>query len=118
MVRKHRKKIKKGFLCSTQRYHTSLYKTISQVLVTLRKIVPTLPLPSENRLMREIVRENLTKRQKCYIIMYYTKGMTMQEIADAEGVSKSTVSRTIGLARKRISCGMKPAMLKSALKGR
>ncbi|WP_410081625.1 hypothetical protein [Ruminococcus sp.] len=42
----------------------------------------------------------------------------MQEIADAEGVSKSTVSRTIGLARKRISCGMKPAMLKSALKGR
>ncbi|WP_418851024.1 LacI family DNA-binding transcriptional regulator [Ruminococcus sp.] len=44
--------------------------------------------------------------------------MTMQEIADAEGVSKSTVSRTIGLARKRISCGMKPAMLKSALKGR
>ena len=72
----------------------------------------------ENRLMREIVRENLTKRQKCYIIMYYTKGMTMQEIADAEGVSKSTVSRTIGLARKRISCGMKPAMLKSALKGR
>ena len=61
----------------------------------------------ENRLMREIVRENLTKRQKCYIIMYYT-----------EGVSKSTVSRTIGLARKRISCGMKPAMLKSALKGR
>lgn len=72
----------------------------------------------ESRLMREIVRENLTKRQKCYIIMYYTKGMTMQEIADAEGVSKSTVSRTIGLARKRISCGMKPAMLKSALKGR
>lgn len=75
-------------------------------------------LAIENRLMREIVRENLTKRQKCYIIMYYTKGMTMQEIADAEGVSKSTVSRTIGLARKRISCGMKPAMLKSALKGR
>ena len=72
----------------------------------------------ENRLMREIVRENLTKRQKCYIIMYYTKGMTMQEIADAEGVSKSTVSRTIGLARKHISCGMKPAMLKSALRGR
>ena len=102
MVRKHRKKIKKGFLCSTQRYHTSLYKTSA----------------IENRLMREIVRENLTKRQKCYIIMYYTKGMTMQEIADAEGVSKSTVSRTIGLAKKRISCGMKPAMLKSALKGR
>ena len=76
----------------------------------------------ENRLMREIVRENLTKRQKCYIIMYYTKGMTMQEIADAEGVSKSTVSATSTAARhpsrKRISCGMKPAMLKSALKGR
>ena len=40
----------------------------------------------ENRLMREIVRENLTKRQKCYIIMYYTKGMTMQEIADRLGL--------------------------------
>ena len=113
MVRKHRKKIKKGFLCSTQRYHTSLYKTRDT-----EKDSPDPASAIENRLMREIVRENLTKRQKCYIIMYYTKGMTMQEIADAEGVSKSTVSRTIGLARKRISCGMKPAMLKSALKGR
>ena len=97
--------------------HTKVsYELIQNYISSPRDTAPASAI--ENRLMREIVRENLTKRQKCYIIMYYTKGMTMQEIADAEGVSKSTVSRTIGLARKRISCGMKPAMLKSALKGR
>ena len=99
--------------------HTKVsYELIQNYIPSSRDTEKDSPDPAsaiENRLMREIVRENLTKRQKCYIIMYYTKGMTMQEIADAEGVSKS---RTIGLARKRISCGMKPAMLKSALKGR
>ena len=98
--------------------HTKVsYELIQNYISSSRDTEKDSPDPAsaiENRLMREIVRENLTKRQKCYIIMYYTKGMTMQEIADAEGVSKST----IGLARKRISCGMKPAMLKSALKGR
>ena len=98
--------------------HTKVsYELIQNYIPSSRDTEKDSPDPAsaiENRLMREIVRENLTKRQKCYIIMYYT----MQEIADAEGVSKSTVSRTIGLARKRISCGMKPAMLKSALKGR
>lgn len=102
--------------------HTKVsYELIQNYIPSPRDTEKDSPDPAsaiENRLMREIVRENLTKRQKCYIIMYYTKGMTMQEIADAEGVSKSTVSRTIGLARKCISCGMKPAMLKSALKGR
>ena len=97
--------------------HTKVsYELIQNYIPSSRDTEKDSPDPAsaiENRLMREIVRENLTKRQKCY-----TKGMTMQEIADAEGVSKSTVSRTIGLARKRISCGMKPAMLKSALKGR
>lgn len=70
----------------------------------------------ENGLMRDIVNENLTKRQKCYIIKYYNKGMTMQQIAESEGVSRSTVSRTLGLARKKISCGLKPAILRSVLK--
>ena len=89
--------------------HTKVsYELIQNYISSSRDTEKDSPDPAsaiENRLMREIVRENLTKRQKCYIIMYYTKGMTMQEIADAEGVSKSTVSRTIGLARKRISCG-------------
>lgn len=68
----------------------------------------------ENHLLRDIVNENLTKRQKCYIILYYKKKMTMQQIADKEGVSKSTVSRTLSLARKKIAGGIKPALLKSA----
>lgn len=118
MVRKHRKKDKERIFMQ----HTKVsYELIQNYIPSpqAKEKEPVDPaMAVENRLMREIVRENLTKRQKCYIIMYYTKGMTMQEIADAEGVSKSTVSRTIGLARKRISCGMKPAMLKSALKGR
>jgi sigma-70, region 4 len=118
MVRKHRKKDKERIFMQ----HTKVSYELTQNYIPSPRDTEKDSLDPasaiENRLMREIVRENLTKRQKCYIIMYYTKGMTMQEIADAEGVSKSTVSRTIGLARKRISCGMKPAMLKSALKGR
>ena len=63
--------------------HTKVsYELIQNYISSSRDTEKDSPDPAsaiENRLMREIVRENLTKRQKCYIIMYYTKGMTMQE---------------------------------------
>ena len=69
----------------------------------------------KNDLLREALRLNLTKKQKCYIIMYYVRGMTMQEIADYCGVNRSTVSRTIALARKHIAGGVSSAVLRRAL---
>lgn len=81
--------------------HTKVsYELIQNYISSSRDTEKDSPDPAsaiENRLMREIVRENLTKRQKCYIIMYYTKGMTMQEIADAEGVSNPQYPGLSGL---------------------
>ena len=54
------------------------------------------------QLLREILDDNLTKKQKCYIMMYYGSGMTVSEIAVRCGVNKSTVSRTIARGRKHI----------------
>ena len=68
-----------------------------------------------NDLLREAFRLNLTKKQKCYIIMYYVRGMTMQQIAETFGVNRSTVSRTIALARKRIAGGVSSAVLRRLL---
>ena len=54
--------------------HTKVsYELIQNYIPSSRDTEKDSPDPAsaiENRLMREIVRENLTKRQKCYIIMY------------------------------------------------
>ncbi len=58
------------------------------------------------RLCAELIRDTctngLTKAQKCYIILYYRDGLTMQQIAHKLGVNKSTVSRTVAAARRKI----------------
>ena len=64
------------------------------------------------RLVRRALTENATPKQRRYIIMYYKDGMTMDEIADACGVAKSTVSRTIARGRNGILAGLKKAELK------
>lgn len=54
------------------------------------------------KFLREIIKDDLTKTQKQYIIMYYMNNMKIQEIALEFGVNKSTVSRTIQRAKNRI----------------
>lgn len=50
----------------------------------------------------KLLENNLTKKQKCYIILYYKDKLTVKEIAEKFGVDKSTVSRTINRGRRRI----------------
>ena len=50
----------------------------------------------------KLLENNLTKKQKCYIILYYKEKLTVKEIAEKFGVDKSTVSRTINRGRRRI----------------
>mgnify|MGYP004631880887 FL=1 len=50
----------------------------------------------------EIIKNDLTERQKETVVLYYYKKMTMAEIADILGVNVSTVSRTLARARKNI----------------
>ena len=55
------------------------------------------------RALREIVAEELTARQKQFIVLYYYENNTMAEVADICGVNVSTVSRTLCRARKNIT---------------
>ena len=62
-------------------------------------------------LLRDVLNNGLTKTQKCYIILYYRDGLTMEEIAKRYGVNRSTVSRTVAAARRRIEKRMKLMLL-------
>ena len=61
----------------------------------------------KTRLLMELVRDvfenGLTKKQKCYIMLYYRDGLTMEQIAKRCGVNKSTVSRTVNAARRKVA---------------
>ena len=59
--------------------------------------------------------KNLTKKQKCYIILYYREGLTERQIAERFGVDKSTVSRTISRGRERLACGISRQALSTVL---
>lgn len=58
-----------------------------------------------NRLKRNLthaLRQDITKRQREYMMLYYGKCMSMEAIAQQCGVNKSTVSRTLKRGRKRL----------------
>lgn len=48
------------------------------------------------------IQNELTPHQQRALLMYYSGGRTMREIADDLGVNTSTVSRTINRALKRL----------------
>ena len=54
------------------------------------------------RILRKVVDEQLSERQKQYVMLYYYKRMKITQIAQMFGVNKSTVSRTINRARQNI----------------
>ena len=58
-----------------------------------------------NRLKRNLthaLRQDITQRQREYMILYYGQGMSMEAIAKHCGVNKSTVSRTLKRGRTRL----------------
>ena len=66
------------------------------------------------KLLAEVLKENLTKTQKYYIILYYRDGMTVTEIAELCGVNRSTVSRTMKRARERLKKAIHCELVKRA----
>lgn len=54
------------------------------------------------RALADILQHDLTERQHEMIQLYYYEGMNTRKIAQALGVNKSTVSRTLERARERI----------------
>ena len=58
-----------------------------------------------NRLTRNLthaLRQDITQRQREYMMLYYGRGMSMEAIAKELGVNKSTVSRTLKRGRQRL----------------
>ena len=58
-----------------------------------------------NRLKRNLthaLRQDITQRQREYMMLYYGQGMSMEAIARELGVNKSTVSRTLKRGRQRL----------------
>ena len=58
-----------------------------------------------NRLKRNLthaLRQDVTQRQREYMMLYYGRGMSMEAIAKELGVNKSTVSRTLKRGRQRL----------------
>ena len=58
-----------------------------------------------NRLKRNLthaLRQDITQRQREYMMLYYGQGMSMEAIAKELGVNKSTVSRTLKRGRQRL----------------
>ena len=68
--------------------------------------------------LRTLLEDNLTKKQKCYIILYYRDKLTVKEIADRFGVDKSTVSRTINRGRQRMTGTLGKETLRMLFEGR
>ena len=58
-----------------------------------------------NRLKRNLthaLRQDITTKQREYMMLYYGRGMSMEAIAKEVGVNKSTVSRTLKRGRQRL----------------
>lgn len=58
-----------------------------------------------NQLQRNLARalgEDVTPRQRQVLLLYYSEGLTMQQIADKLGVDRSTVSRTMLRGEERL----------------
>lgn len=56
-----------------------------------------------------VLREELTETQRRYLLAYYGEQMTMPEIAEAYGVKKSAVSRTIARGKQRLARALRYA---------
>lgn len=57
------------------------------------------------RLKRNLTRalkQDVTPKQRQYLMMYYGKGMNLRQISEKLGVNKSTVSRTMKRGRQRL----------------
>lgn len=55
-----------------------------------------------NHLLMQAINEQLTPKQKKYILEYYFNAKTLTQIADENGLDVSTVSRTVTRARSRL----------------
>ena len=52
--------------------------------------------------LAKALREEVTDRQRQVLFLYYVQGLNMRQIAEALGVERSTISRTLKRGEERI----------------
>lgn len=62
--------------------------------------------------LRRAVKEELTETQRKYVYDYYVRSWSMEAIGAEYGVNKSTISRTLARARRRLYRVLKYANIK------
>ena len=68
--------------------------------------------PVDPKLLRRVIAERLTERQREYINDYYFGKLNIYEIAKARGIAPSTVSRTLKRARGNIYNALKYTVMR------
>ena len=63
---------------------------------------PRLPRQVQLKRIRQVMEHELTDCQRRTLIAYYFRQMTMPEIAEEQGVNKSTVCRTLHRAEEKL----------------
>ncbi len=63
---------------------------------------PRLPRETQLRRVKKVLQNELTDAQRQTLIAYYFRQMTMAQIAEEQGVNKSTVCRTLHRAEAKM----------------
>ena len=63
---------------------------------------PRLPRQVQLKRVQRVIREELTEIQRQILLAYYMDNQTIPQIAEARGVNKSTVSRTLRRAEGKL----------------
>ena len=63
---------------------------------------PRLPREVQLKRVQRVIQEELTPLQREALIAYYFQEQTMAQIAEARGVNKSTVCRTLHRAEQKL----------------
>ena len=63
---------------------------------------PRLPREVQLRRIRRVIEAELTQRQREKLNAYYFRQLTIPQIAQEQGVNKSTVSRTLRRAEEQL----------------
>lgn len=63
---------------------------------------PRLPPNVQRERVNRVIREELTEKQRLTLLAYYIQEQTITQIAQEQGVNKSTVSRTLKRAEAKL----------------
>lgn len=55
------------------------------------------------RNLAHALKEDVTEKQREYMLLYYSEGMNLRQISELTGASVSTVSRTMKRGRERLA---------------